>query len=93
MSILTIFPGIAFVVAVVVSVAAWYYAGAVKDQALAVVRELIATGPLPQVGEPVRIDRDALSTPRPDGKSASRVVVYAVAAMADGTHEGTETMH
>ena len=37
--ILTIFSGFVFMVAVVVFAAAWYYAGAIKDQALAVERE------------------------------------------------------
>ena len=118
--ILTIFSGFVLVIVVMVFAAAWYYAGAVRAQALevereqdrfdlkvlsieggritleaatetaskgrwgkpgiwglesagtynqvgriveagdnSVVRELIALGPLPQVGEPVRIDRDA----------------------------------
>ena len=118
--ILTVFSGAVLVVAVVVFAAAWYYAGAIEEQALAVeherdpfdlrvvsieggritleaetgtaskgrwaepgiwglesahtynqvgriveagdsmvVRELIALGPLPDAGEPVRIDRDA----------------------------------
>ena len=118
--ILTVFTSIVLMVAVVAFAAAWYYAGAIEDQALAVeheqdrfdlrvvsvegglitleaetetaskgrwgepgiwglesaggyhrvgriveagdrsvVRELIALGPLPQEGEPVRIDRDA----------------------------------
>ena len=118
--ILTVGSGVVLVVVAVVFAAAWYYAGAVRNQALAVeheqdrfdlrvaaiaggritlevlaeaasdgrwgepgiwglesngtynrvgriveagdssvVRELISLGPLPQVGEPVRIDRDA----------------------------------
>ena len=118
--ILTVFSGVVLVVAVMVFAAAWYYAGAIEEQALAVeherdpfdlrvvsieggritleaetetaskgrwaepgiwglesartynqvgriveagdsmvVRELIALGPLPDAGEPVRIDRDA----------------------------------
>ena len=118
--ILTVFTSAVFMVAVVAFAAAWYYAGAIESQALAVeheqdrfdlravsvegglitleaetetaskgrwgepgtwglesagayhrvgriveagdrsvVRELIALGPLPEAGEPVRIDRDA----------------------------------